>query len=131
MRKSLAIILLALALVLAACGGVQPAGDGAAQAVESYLDALVNKDADRLMSLSCAAFEADATLELDAFQAVEATLKDASCAQTGSEGDTALVACTGAIVATYGSEDQQLDLAGRTYQVIQEGGDWLVCGYAR
>ena len=36
--------------------------------------------------------------------------------------------CNGNIVATYNNEDQQLDLSVRTYQVVQEGGEWLVCG---
>jgi ABC-type glycerol-3-phosphate transport system substrate-binding protein len=125
------LLTLTLALGLAACGGESATGEGAAQAVESYLTALVNKDSDKLMSLSCADFEADATLELDAFQAVEAALKDASCVEAGTEGDATLVACTGAIVATYGGEDQALDLSGRVYKVVQEGGDWLVCGYAK
>ena len=36
--------------------------------------------------------------------------------------------CKGKIVATYNNEDQELDLSVRTYQVVQEGGEWLVCG---
>ena len=46
----------------------------------------------------------------------------------GTDGDTALVNCTGKIIASYNNEDQELDLSVRTYQVVQEGGDWLVCG---
>jgi hypothetical protein len=51
-----------------------------------------------------------------------------SCQQTGMDGDTALVDCTGSIIATYNEEDQELDLSVRTYRVVQQGGDWLVCG---
>jgi hypothetical protein len=99
-----------------------------AKAVEDYLNALVNKDADRLPTLVCGDWEEDALIELDSFQAVTARLEDVSCKQAGTDGDTTLVNCTGNIVATYNNEDQKLDLSVRTYQVIQEGGDWLVCG---
>jgi outer membrane lipoprotein-sorting protein len=99
-----------------------------AQAVENYLNALVEKDADRLTTLSCGEWEDDALLELDSFQAVSARLEGLACEQTGTDGDTALVLCNGNIVATYNNEDQQLDLSVRTYQVIQDGGEWLVCG---
>jgi outer membrane lipoprotein-sorting protein len=102
--------------------------DAPARAVESYLNALVAKDADRLSTLSCGEWEDDALLELDSFQAVTARLEGLTCEQTGTDGDTALVLCNGNIVATYNDEDQELDLSVRTYQVVEEGGEWLVCG---
>ena len=98
------------------------------QAVEGYLNALVEKDATRLTTLSCGEWEEDALLELDSFQAVSARLEGLACEQTGADGDTALVLCNGNIVATYNDEDQELELSVRTYQVVQEGGEWLVCG---
>lgn len=113
------------AIVLAACSSNS---DAPARAVEEYLNTLVAKDADRLPSLVCGDWEDDALIELDSFQAVEARLDGMACQQTGSEGEIALVDCTGSIIATYNDEDQELDLSVRTYQVIQEGGDWLVCG---
>jgi outer membrane lipoprotein-sorting protein len=114
------------ALVLTACSSGNQ--DAPAKAVEDYLNALVAKDADRLSTLSCGAWEDDALLELDSFQAVTARLEGTSCEQTGTDGDTALVLCKGKIVATYNNEDQELDLSVRTYEVVQEGGEWLVCG---
>lgn len=98
------------------------------QAVEDYLTALVEKDENRLTTLSCGDWEDDALLELDSFQAVTTRLEGLACEQTGTDGDTALVQCKGNIIATYNEEDQQLDLSTRTYQVVQEGGEWLVCG---
>jgi hypothetical protein len=112
-------------LMLSACS--PSSSDAPAQAVESYLTALVEKDADRLATLSCGEWEDDALLELDSFQAVTARLEGMACEQTGTDGDTVLV-INGKIIATYGNEDQELDLSVRTYQVIQEGGEWLVCG---
>jgi len=113
------------AIVLAACASNT---DAPAQAVQNYLNALVNKEADKLPTLVCGDWEEDALIELDSFQAVTARLEDVSCSQTGTDGETSLVLCTGNIVATYNNEDQQLDLSTRTYQVIEQGGDWLVCG---
>jgi len=128
MRKTLWIVLVILManIFLAACSSSND--DGAAKAVEAYLNALVAKDGDRLPTLVCGDWEEDALIELDSFQAVTARLENAACSQTGTDGDVALVNCTGNIVATYNDEDQQLDLSVRTYQVVQQGGDWLVCG---
>lgn len=127
MRKSLVFLLAAiLATLITACSSSNSAAP--AQAVEAYLDALVAKDADLLPTLVCGDWEDDALIELDSFQAVEARLDNVACTQTGTDGDTALVDCTGNIIATYNEEDQELDLSVRTYQVVQQGGDWLVCG---
>ncbi|MEO7838275.1 MAG: hypothetical protein ABIU06_02905 [Anaerolineales bacterium] len=128
MGKYLLVSLLTIivALPLAACGASNI--DAPAKAVENYLNALVEKDADRLSTLVCGEWEEDALIELDSFQAVTARLEDAACTQTGTDGETALVDCTGKIIASYNDEDQELDLSVRTYQVTQEGGDWLVCG---
>ena len=127
MRKILIILSTILAAsLLMACSGSD--SEAPAQAVEAYLNTLVAKDADRLPTLVCGEWEQDALIELDSFQAVTPRLEEAVCTQTGTDGDTALVNCTGRIIATYNDEDQELDLSVRTYQVLQEGGTWLVCG---
>jgi hypothetical protein len=125
-RFFLILFMFIAAFLLAACAS--GTNSAPAKAVEDYLTALVEKDADRLATLSCAAWEEDALIELDSFQAVTTKLEGLSCEQTGTDGDTALVLCNGKIIATYDNEDQELDLSVRTYQVVQEGGDWLVCG---
>jgi hypothetical protein len=126
LRKLIFILLITLiAIPLAACASNS---DAPAKAVENYLNALVNKEADKLPTLVCGEWEEDALIELDSFQAVTASLENVACAQTGTDGDTALVLCSGNIVASYNNEDQKLDLSTRTYQVIEQGGDWLVCG---
>ncbi|MBM3152988.1 MAG: hypothetical protein FJZ96_12445 [Chloroflexi bacterium] len=118
------LLLLVLSLALSACGGPLPE-----QAVFDYLTALVEKDSALLSSLSCAEWEGTALLELDSFQAVDARLENVTCAQVGSEGETTLVVCQGKIIATYNNEDQELDLSMRTYQVVEQDGESLVCGY--
>jgi hypothetical protein len=127
LRRFFLILFITIAtLSLAACASNK---NGApAKAVEDYLTALVEKDADRLSTLVCGAWEEDALIELDSFQAVTARLEGLACEQTGTDGETTLVLCSGKIIASYNNEDQELDLSVRTYQVTQEGGDWLVCG---
>ena len=129
MRKQLLILSMVLIanLLLTACGSSSTT-DAPAKAVETYLNALVAKDANRLPTLVCSSWEQDALAELDSFQAVTARLDNVVCAQSGTDGKTTLVKCTGNIVASYNNEDQKLDLSTRTYQVTQESGDWLVCG---
>ena len=129
MRKFvLAVFILSLfILLLSACGN--KAADPASKAVEDYLNALVNKDSTRLSALSCADWESNASLELDSLQAVKTRLDGLSCKTAGSDGTTSQVNCQGKILATYNGEDQALDLSVRTYQVVQQGGEFLVCGY--
>lgn len=116
-----------IVVLLAACSGAGAAGPGAA--VQAYLESLVKQDADRLATLVCADWEAQARQELDAFQGVTAALEGVTCAESAKDGDVSLVTCEGKIVATYNNEQQDLPVSGRTFRVLQEGGDWRVCGY--
>jgi hypothetical protein len=113
-------------LLFSACGQVK---DPAAKAVEDYLTALVNKDANAISVRSCADWESNAQLELDSLQAVTTRLENPACATTSTDGTTMQVSCQGKIIATYNNEDQQLDLSVRVYQVVKQGSDYLVCGY--
>jgi hypothetical protein len=117
-------ILVLLLALLGACN----AAPQASTAVEEYLKALVAKDGNRLSALSCSTWEADAQQQLDSFAAVEIKLSDLACKQTGSEGDKALVTCTGNIVATYNGENQNIDLSASTYLLVKQNDEWLVCG---
>jgi len=129
MRKFAPVIILmsVFALLLSACGG--KAADPAAKVVEEYLNALVGKDSNRLSALSCADWEPNALLELDSLQAVSTRLEGLTCTTIGADGTTSDVSCQGKILTTYNNEDQQLDLSVRTYQVVQQGGEYLMCGY--
>ena len=117
-------VFLLLAGLLAACG---PTKHPAVTTVEAYLQALVDKDETRLVSLACPDYEETALLELDSFSLVKTRLDSLEC-QAKAQDDSATVTCQGKILATYGTEDQQFDLSGRVFQVKNEGGDWLVCG---
>ena len=127
MRKYILLLSIMLAtLVLSACGSSNT--DAPVQAVEEYWNVIVAKDAERLPTLVCGDYEDEALTVLDSLQAVTARLDSLTCTQTGTDGDTALVNCTGNLVLTYDAEDQNLDLSVFTYEVVEEGGDWLICG---
>lgn len=120
---ALLIILLAF---LTACSSNQ---DKAAQAVEAYFQALQQKDEIGMINRTCAAWEADARTEYNSFAAVDITLNELSCQQSGTSGEITLVDCQGTLVASYGAEDLVLDFSERVFQVKQEGGEWRMCGY--
>ena len=124
-------------LLLAACAGPQganangaaPGAAGATLALSDYLTALVEKDEDRLVSLACPSWQADALLELDAFQAVETSLEGLACRPIGSQDGAQLARCQGKIVARYVSETQSFDLGERVYRLEKQPAGWQVCGY--
>jgi hypothetical protein len=118
--------MLGFSIILSACGAGNT--NGAAVAVEGYITALANKDEATLIPLSCADWEDDALIELDSFALVEVTVDGMSCTESGTDGDKTLVDCTGTMNMSYNGEPQSLDLSTRTYEVIEQSGDWLVCG---
>ena len=113
-------------IILSACtsGGSQPE-----RTVESYLNAIVEADVNKIITLSCAEWEENAMLELDSFQGVEVSLVDMQCAQSGSDGDTVLIACTGHFLTSYDGENIEIGLDTREFELVQQSGEWLVCGY--
>jgi len=128
MRSTLIVlftVVLSLSLLWACSGD----SGGAAGAVESYNQALVEGSAESLATLSCAEWEADARNELASFAAVKVMLENMQCSETDQDGDTTLVSCTGKIIANYGNEVLEINLEDLTYQVVLEGGEWRMCGY--
>lgn len=120
------ILIFGFSLFLGACTG--STNDAAVNAVETYIQALANKNADQMIAASCAAWEESAQLELDAFVGVETRVENMACQVTGTEGVYTLVTCTGEIVATYGAEDRNFPLDTTAFQVKEEDGEWRVCG---
>jgi hypothetical protein len=125
MKQFILLALIALT-ALTACGA--PQQTGAEAAVTAYINAINEKDATRVATLSCGAWEFDAMMELDAFQAVSTTLEGLTCKQVSEEDNTAIVNCEGKILATYDGEQQVFDLSVRNYVVENSSGEWLVCG---
>jgi len=120
------IIVVAIAAVLLGACGPGPTPENA---VEEYLQAIIEKDAAQLSTTTCKDWESDALMMLDAFQAVSAELEGLSCQQTGTTSDgMAVVSCTGKILASYDGEIQEFDLSIQDYLLENANGDWLVCG---
>ena len=130
-RLSLITCLALTAGLLSACGSASTTAAGPEKAIETYLTALVNQDANRLTTASCKAYEEKAKLELDSFQAVKAKLDGLACTKAGDVEGGVKVTCAGKIVATYGNENQEIPLDRRPYLVTQEGGEWRMCGYTK
>ena len=134
MKWMLVPLLLVSMLVVVGCSAETPEAattnqTPAAQTLQTYLQALVEKDEDALVRMTCADWEANALLEFDAFGGVETSLDGLSCEQVENGDGTATVVCQGKILASYQDEVREFDLSGRTYQMVEENGDWLVCGY--
>jgi hypothetical protein len=116
------------ALLLGLLSGCQSSGSPS-EAVEDYLQAMIDGDWVRAVNLSCATWEEGARTESNSFDSIEARLEGVTCSSEETAGDTRGITCEGVIVATYGAEDRELTLEGRVYQVVLEGGEWRMCGY--
>jgi hypothetical protein len=131
MQKKGFVLLLAIMisiLALNGCGGGNAENPGA-KAVQVYLQALVNQDLNRMITVSCGEWESQAKQEYDSFAAVKLKLNNLSCHEINREGDSSTVSCTGSIIANYGAEDLEIDIANRIFKVVEEGGEWRMCGY--
>lgn len=128
-NKEIMIIGSLVIVLLAACSGPASDNSSPSKVVEAYLTALVNKDNSSLSTLSCSDWEANALMELDSLQAVEVRLDGLTCNDAGTSGEFPLVNCQGNIIATYNGEDQNIDLSTRNYLVVNQDGEFLVCGY--
>lgn len=128
--QKLFLILLFVALIglAVACDGAgNPGGGDPAAAVERYLTAKVSSDSDTIRTLLCSEMEAVLERELHTFESVSgAEIQDMVCTAGPVEGDTSRVACTGQIVALYGTEETFFPLSA--YRAVREDGEWKWCG---
>ncbi len=119
-------LILFLASVLFACNQV----GSPSETIEAYLEALVAKDEILAVNLSCASWEEQASVEGAAYEGVEVSLDNVSCAVVDDRGESASVSCKGEIVFSYaGGEDQVDELEGRLFEAALEDGEWKMCGY--
>lgn len=116
-------VLVFIPLLLAGCDQRDPA-----DSIEAYLEARTAADADRLRSLSCAEWEGQAALEAASFRSVEARLEGVACRVIREEAPYTIVGCEGSIIATYDGEDRSLPIGN--FRVLQEDGEWKMCGEA-
>lgn len=124
----LVIIIIFGSLVLSSCS----ASGSPAETMEKYLQALAAKDEVSAVNHSCADWEEEALAEGASFMTVEVSLEDLQCQTDTETADTAAVSCSGKYIFSYDAgEDQELDLAGRLFNVIKESGEWRMCGYVK
>jgi hypothetical protein len=119
------LLLLALVVLAAACSQTGDPGD----AMRKYLEARAAADANAIRGLSCAAWEGQAAMQADSFRSMNAQLQDVTCTKSGEDGDVTLVTCGGQIVTSYNGEDRSWELG--TYRMVQEDGEWKMCGEAQ
>jgi hypothetical protein len=113
-------------LVITGCSNNQ---NRAPASIEEYINALVSKDENKLINYSCADWESEARSEFNSFSAVSVSLEDLTCHETGQDEDYTIVSCEGVIIANYGNEILEINLADQNYASIFEGGEWRMCGY--
>jgi hypothetical protein len=101
----------------------------AAEAVETYLQARVQSDVDKMISLSCPDWEGQARIEASTFEALKAQLEGVTCQDASTDGATTLVACSGKIVTTYNGETREWSLEERQFKMVLDDGEWRMCGY--
>ena len=118
---------LALAFFVAGCQGGQ---SRAASAIQQYLQARAASDVDQMTLLSCPAWEAQARVEAASFKSMNAKLEGVTCQVSGSDASGTLVTCQGKIVTTYQGEARQWNVGDHPFKVVQQDGEWRMCGYA-
>ena len=109
--------------LLTACQGEPATGAAPEQVVESYLEAKVSGDREAVQRLLCQEMEGRLEAEAGAFSSVSDVKIEGMACELAEEG---LVRCQGKIVAAYGSEQTEFQLA--SYRVVVEDGAWKWCG---
>jgi len=105
-----------------------PSNELLALVVEAYVQAVADKDADRLTRASCGAWGPQARHELDVYNGAATHVEGLACSVTSLANGTASVTCRGAIVASDENGDRYYPLSGRVFRLEHEGGMWRVCG---
>ena len=128
-HKSFLVVLMILIVAgffVSACESARTPAD----VIVDYLEAVAESDQTSAVANSCAAWEEDARAEGAAFINVEVTLKDLECDVLSQSETDATVSCTGAFLFSYDAgEEQEQDLYGRVFSLVQEAGEWRMCGY--
>ena len=129
MKKKMLLFILLACLVTAGCANQETKSTEEAKVVESFYQAIVGQERDKIGSIACSDWEKDAVREVDAFMGVKSELKDFTCSVQKSEGDAADVVCDGSIAASYGNEVTEFPLKDRVHKVVKQNGEWRLCGF--
>ena len=121
-----AIVWLTLGAILAGCSGDRAL---AAESVETFFQAILEKDETLFRSAVCSDYESVAMMDFSSFAIVETRMENFSCEAEGETNGQVSVRCQGNLQASFGNEVRSFDLSSRIYQVVEENGQWLVCGH--
>jgi hypothetical protein len=127
-QSALAVLLLTIAIVAAACGGGS-AGNTPEDAVKAWFDAAFAADIDGVKAQTCAAAQAMVEEMAAAFGA-EGTDVDASgltFTTASQEGNSAVVTIGGSFKTTVQGQEMELPLDGMILPLVLENGSWKVC----
>jgi hypothetical protein len=122
----LAMACLTLGALLSGCSGERAL---AAESVETFFQAILEKDETLFRSAVCSEYETIAMMDFASFAIVETRMENFSCQVEGEAEGPVSVRCQGNLQASFGDETRSFDLSSRVYQVIEENGQWLVCGH--
>jgi hypothetical protein len=125
-KKNVFLSIILLVVFLPGCGNNQSL---AAQSVEGYFQAIVEKNQDMLVSKVCTSYEPNAMMDFNTFAIVKTSLENFSCQTTTTNENGYDVNCQGSLQAKFGDELRTFDLSKRTFQVVEENGNWLICGH--
>ena len=125
-KKNVFLSIILLVVFLPGCGNNQSL---ATQSVEEYFQAIVEKNQDMLVSKVCTSYEPNAMLDFNTFAIVKTSLENFSCQTTTTNENGYDVNCQGSLQAKFGDELRTFDLSKRTFQVVEENGNWLICGH--
>lgn len=120
------LLFIVIFILLAGCSSNQ---NSQAKLVENYYKALMDKNLNLMLAQVCPDWEEQARTDYQSFAAVSAQLKDIHCKVQSLEEKSATVTCQGKIEADYGNEILEIDLSKFVFKIIQENGDWRLCGY--
>ena len=120
---------LLVSVMLLACSGGAADPAGAPKAIESYLQARVKADVDKMISLSCVDWEAKARVEATSAKSQNEQLKEVTCKLGSAAGNAQLVQCDGKILNSYNGETRERNLSELTFRAVADGGEWRMCGY--
>ncbi len=114
-----------MGVLLSACAH----STGPADAVETYLRALLSGDETRVFAIVCPDWEEQAAVDFDAFTGVSGSFKGLSCQKSGTDGSASLVTCQGTLALNYNGEQRERSMEGTTYLARKIDGEWKMCGY--
>lgn len=96
--------------------------------VYRYLEARTRTNSADMQALSCAKWDSQALVQSQSFRAMNAQLQNVSCMASTPEGDAVTVSCEGVIRTVYNGQTRDWAISG--YSLVQEEGEWRICGEA-